>query len=241
MTNEFGWLESIGTLLRDSEYFGLFISVGAYLLGARLKSRFHSLLFNPLLIAIALVVLTLKTFDVDYERYEKSAHVLSYLLTPATICLAIPLYRQFETLKKNWKVVLSSILIGVFANCAIVCCVAKLFRFDDSAYATFLVKSITTAIGMGVAEELGGDVAIAVVTIILTGLTGAVFGEKILRFFRITRPLAKGLAIGTSSHAIGTARALELGEEEGASSGLAVALTGVLTAILAPFFAGLLR
>ncbi len=226
-------------LVRECAYFGLFVSVGAYLAGAALKKRFRSPLCNPLLVAIVTTIVALKLFHVDYKSYEKSAHVLSYLLTPATICLAIPLYRQFEAIKKNWKVVLAAILTGCFANCAIVYITAKLFALEHSAYATFLVKSITTAIGMGVTDELGGDVAIAVVTIILTGLTGAVFGEKILKIFRITAPIAKGLAIGTSSHAIGTARALELGETIGASSGLAVAVTGILTAILAPFFAGL--
>lgn len=232
-------LDIVGEFARSSAYFGLFISVGTYMIGLALRKRLRSPLCNPLLIAIVATIVVMEFCRVDYQSYDKSAGMLSYLLTPATICLAIPLYRQYEELKKNWKVVVAAIMTGCAANCALVFIVTKAFHLEHSAYVTFLVKSITTAIGMGIADELGGDVAIAVVTIILTGLTGAVLGEKILALFHITHPIAKGLAIGSSSHAIGTARALELGDDVGAASGLAVAVTGILTAILAPFFAGL--
>ena len=224
-------------LILNSAYFGVVLSVGAFLLGRALQKRIKHPLCNPLLIAIVLVILFLLVFDLDYESYQRSARYLSYFLTPATVCLAIPLYEQFELLKKNLRAVLAGIGSGVLASLCSVLALSLLFRLDHASYVTFLPKSITTAIGMGVSEELGGYVSITVAVIILTGILGNMFAETACRLFRITEPIARGVAIGSASHAIGTARAMELGPVEGAMSSLSIVVSGLLTVAGAAVFA----
>ena len=227
-------------LFVSSVYFGVVLSLGAFLLGRALQKRVKHPLCNPLLIAVVLVILFLLVFDVDYESYQSSAKYLSYFLTPATICLAIPLYEQFQLLKKNWRAVLAGILSGVLSSLCCVLVLALLFRLDHASYVTFLPKSITTAIGMGVSEELGGYVSITVAVIILTGILGNIFAQSACRLFRITEPIARGVAIGSASHAIGTARAMELGQIEGAMSSLSIVVSGLLTVVGAAVFANFL-
>ena len=163
---------------------------------------------------------------------------LSYLLTPATVCLAVPLYRQLTLLRKNLKAVIIGIVSGVLASMVSVLVFAKLFGLSHSQYVTLLPKSITTAIGMGVSEELGGLVTITVAVIIITGVLGNVIAEAVCKIAKIEEPIAKGLALGTSAHAIGTAKAMEMGPVEGAMSSLAIAVAGLLTVITASVFAG---
>ena len=183
------------------------------------------------------ILLVLK---VDYAQYQEGAKYISYLLTPATVCLAVPLYRQMSLLKKNLKAVAAGILSGVLASLCSVYLLARLFCLTHEQYVTLLPKSITTAIGMGISEELGGMVTITVAVIIITGILGNVIADFVYRIFRIEEPVAKGLALGTASHAIGTAKAMELGQVEGAMSSLAIAVAGLLTVIGASFFAPLL-
>ena len=170
------------------------------------------------------------------EVDNKGASFISWFLTPATVCLAIPLYEQWQLLKDNFKAVLFGIVSGVITSLATVFVLAKLMGLTHEEYVTLLPKSITTAIGMGVSDELGGYVTITVAVIIITGVLGNIFGELICRLFRITEPISKGLALGSASHAIGTAKAMELGEVEGAMSSLAIAVAGVLTVIGATIF-----
>ena len=203
-----------------------------------LKKKFECAFLNPLLISIIFVIGVVMLCGVDYESYENSAQYLSYLLTPATVCLAVPLYQQMTLLKKNLAAVACGILAGVLASLGSVLLLAFLFGLEHDVYVTLLPKSITTAIGMGVSEELGGLVTITVAVIIVTGVIGNVIGEAVCKLFRIYEPIAKGLALGTSSHAIGTAKALEMGEVEGAMSSLAIAVAGLLTVIGASVFAG---
>lgn len=224
----------------SSAYFGVVLSIGAFLVGRALQRRFKHPLCNPLLIAIVLVILFLLVFDVDYGTYQSSTKLLSTLLTPATVCLAIPLYEQFQLLKKNWQAVLAGILSGVLSSLCCVLVLALLFRLDHTSYVTFLPKSITTAIGMGVSEELGGYVSVTVAVIIISGILGNIFAESACRLFRITEPIARGVAIGSASHAIGTAKAIELGEIEGAMSSLSIVVSGLLTVIGAAVFANFL-
>ena len=165
------------------------------------------------------------------------AYYISFLLTPATICLAVPLYEQFKLLKKNWKAVVAGIVSGVVSSLVCIFLMALLFRFDHQTYVTFLPKSITTAIGMGVAEELGGYVSLAVVVIVITGVLGNVIADAVLKLFKIEEPIAKGIAIGSSSHAVGTAKAMEIGQIEGAMSSLSIVVCGLLTVIGASLFA----
>ena len=224
-------------LLGDSLFFGVAVSVLAYQVGMLVKKKWKLAVFNPLLISIILVIAVLLIFHVDYETYNEGAKYLSYLLTPATVCLAIPLYEQLEQLKKNVKAIVAGILSGVVTSLCSVLILALAFGLSHEEYVTLLPKSITTAIGMGVSEELGGIVTITVAVIIVTGVLGNIIAELICKIFRIHEPVARGIAIGSASHAIGTARALEMGEVEGAMSSLSISVSGLLTVIGASVFA----
>ena len=223
--------------IQSSAYFGIILSLGCYWIGTFLKKRFKSAVFNPLLIAVVLCCIFLLVFRIDYESYNASAKYLSYLLTPATICLALPLYLQLEKLRKNLPAILCSLAAGAVSSMGSVLLLSMLFGLSHQEYVTFIPKSITTAIGMDVSRELGGIVPVTVAVIILTGIFGNAAGELVLRLFRITEPMAKGLAIGAASHAIGTAKAMELGEVEGAMSSLAIVISGLITVAAASFFA----
>ena len=225
--------------ITESVFFGAVISFLGYEIGLLLKRKFKSAIFNPLLMGIIGVMGILAVLGVDYEAYNEGAKYISYLLTPATVCLAVPLYEQMHLLKKNIKAVAAGILSGVAASMVSVWLLAKLFSLSHQQYVTLLPKSITTAIGMGVSQELGGVVTITVAVIIITGVLGNIMADGLCRIFKITDPIAKGLALGTSAHAIGTSKAMEMGEVEGAMSSLAIAVAGILTVIAASFFTGL--
>ena len=224
-------------LIDNSVYIGVLISLASYALGVWLRKKTGLSFFNPLLVSIILVILFLSVSGISYSTYAESADYISFLLTPATICLAVPLYEQFKLLKKNWKAVVAGIVSGVVSSLVCIFLMALLFRFDHQTYVTFLPKSITTAIGMGVAEELGGYVSLAVVVIVITGVLGNVIAEAVLKLFKIEEPIAKGIAIGSSSHAVGTAKAMEIGQIEGAMSSLSIVVRGLLTVIGASLFA----
>lgn len=227
-------------LLCNSVFFGVVVSILGYEIGLFLKKKFNNGIFNPLLISILFVMAALVIFKVDFESYNNGAKYLSYLLTPATVCLAIPLYEQLDLLKNNFKAIIIGIFSGVAASLISVFLFALLFQFTHEQYVTLLPKSITTAIGMGISEELNGIVTITVAVIIVTGIIGNILAEVICKVFHIHEPIAKGIAIGTSSHAIGTSKAMEIGEIEGAMSGLAIAVAGLFTVIGASIFANLL-
>lgn len=221
----------------DSLFFGTVLSLAAYGVGVFLRSRWKFALFNPLLVAIILVVAFLVAADIDYATYNEGAKYISYLLTPATVCLAVPLYKQFSLLKANAKAVVLGIAAGVLASLGCILLLALLFRLDHTMYVTLLPKSITTAIGIGVSQELGGIPSLTVVVIILTGVLGNIFAELICKVFRITDPIAQGVGIGTATHAVGTARAMEMGQVQGAMSSLSIVVAGLLTVVAANLFA----
>lgn len=225
-------------IINNSLFFGAVLSLTAYEIGLLMKRKWKLAIFNPTLISVIAIIGVLNIFKIDYEKYNEGAKYISYFLTPATVCLAVPLYEQLELLKKNLKAVAAGITAGVAASLGGVFVLAKVFGLSQELYVTMLPKSITTAIGMGISEELGGIVTITVAVIIITGILGNVFAEAICKMFHITEPIAVGLAIGTSSHALGTAKAIELGEVEGAMSGLAIAVAGLLTVVGASVFAG---
>ena len=224
----------------SSVFFGVLVSLAAYFFALTLRKKTGLSMLNPLLMAILLVMALLTVFKIDYAAYNQSAKLLSSLLTPATIALAVPLYEQLALLKKHKKAILLGVFSGVITSLVCVFVLSLLFRLDHAAYVTLLPKSITTAIGMGVSEELGGHVSITVAVIILTGILGNMIAKSVCRLFGITDPVARGVAIGTSSHAIGTTRAMELGQIEGAMSGLSIVVAGVLTVAGASVFSLLL-
>lgn len=223
--------------LQDSVFFGVFISIVTYEIGALIKRKWNVAIFNPLLISIALIIIFLILFDVDYDTYDFGAQYLSYFLTPATVALAVPLYEQIEPLKNNWKAIIAGILSGALTSALCVLILSIVMGLDHKQYVTLLPKSITTAIGMGLSEELGGIVTITVAVIVVTGVIGNMFAEQICKLFHITDPVAKGIAIGSSSHAMGTSKAMEMGEIEGAMSSLSIAVSGLLTVVVSLIFA----
>ena len=227
-------------LILQTSCFGVLLSLLAYFIGLWIKRKFHHPLLNPLLIAMVLSVSCLVILKVDYESYASSARYLTILLTPATVCLAIPLYEQLHMLKANPSAILLGVIAGVLSGLGCILLLSLAFGLNHVEYVTLLPKSITTAIGMALSEELGGIPAITTAAIIITGIMGNVFAEGILKLAQIRVPLARGLAIGTASHAMGTAKALELGEVEGAMSGLAIAVAGLLTVVGASVFASFL-
>ena len=222
--------------LTNSVFFGAVISLVAYEIGILLKKKFKMAIFNPLLIAVICVMAVLMLFHIDYDTYNEGGQYISYLLTPATVSLAVPLYRQIELLKNNIKAVAMGILSGVLASMVGVYILARAFHLNSQLYVTLLPKSITTAIGMGISEELGGIVTITVAAIVITGIIGNMFAEGICKLCKIEHPIAKGLAIGTASHAMGTAKAMEIGEIEGAMSSLSIAVAGLMTVVGASIF-----
>jgi len=224
-------------LLQNSVFLGAFISIGSYAIGMWLKKVTKSSLANPLLISIVLVIGYLLLTGTSYESYKQGTSIITYLITPSTVCLAVPLYQQFEQLKRNYKAVVSGIVAGTLASACCILLMALAMGMDHEAYVTLLPKSITTAIGIGMSEELGGIVSVTVVCIVITGVLGNVFAEQFLKLIRITDPIAKGIAVGTSAHAMGTAKAMEMGEVEGAMSGLSIVVAGVLTVVTASVFA----
>lgn len=226
--------------ISGSLFFGMFISILGYEAGLLIKKKWKLAILNPLLISVLMVMLFLVLTGIDYDSYNSSAKYLSYLLTPATVCLAVPLYRELAQLRRNARAIAVGVVAGVLTSLGSVLLLCTLFGFTHEQYVTLLPKSITTAIGMGVSEELGGIVNVTVAAIIITGILGNMMAEAVCRIFRIQEPVARGLAIGSASHAIGTVKAMQMGEIEGAISSLAIAVAGIITVVGASIFANFL-
>ncbi len=220
----------------NSLFFGVLVSLIGYETGQYLKKKTGLAIVNPLLIAILFVIAVLLLFHIDYAVYEAGGVYLNYLLTPATVCLAVPLYKQIHLLKQYGFAIVLSVFAGTITSLLGVLILSVLFHLDHAMYVTLLPKSITTAIGMGMSGELGGIVNITVAVIVVTGVIGNVIGEWVLNMFRVKDRIARGLALGTSAHAIGTSKAMEMGEIEGAMSSLAIVVAGLLTVVGASVF-----
>lgn len=229
----------MNSFFTESVFFGAVVTILCYEIGLLLRDKVKKAICNPMLIALIAIIAILLLFHVDYETYYEGAKYLSYFLTPATVCLAIPLYEQIELLKKNVKAIVAGVTAGVLTSMLSVLGCAAVFQLSQKEYLSFLPKSVTTAIGMGISEELGGMVTLTVVVIMITGIAGAIVAELVMKLFRIKEPIAKGIGIGSASHVVGTAKAMEMGRLEGAMSSLSIAVSGVLTVIAASVFAGL--
>lgn len=229
----------MNSLLTETMYWGGLISIGSYVLGQYLHRKTKLIIFNPLLFSTALIIIVLLLFDIDYDAFYEKTSYLNYLLTPAAICLAVPLYEQIQLLKDNIKAIMVGILSGVISSLMIIACSSVFFHFSHEIYVTILPKSITGAMAMGISEELKGIPSLTIPVVIMTGITGNIVASSVCRFFKITNSIARGVAIGSASHAMGTAKALEMGEIEGAMSSLSIAVAGIMTVILAPIFANI--
>ena len=231
-------MKSMDSIVQSSAYFGFFITLFGYWVSTQIAKRMRSTLCNPLLLTIIFIIAFLKLADISYASYDNGAKYINYFLTPSTVCLAVPLYRQLKLLKEYAGAILISIMSGTAACAIMVFGLAKLFLLENSIYASLVPKSITTAIALGMSEELGGLSAVTVMAVFVTGILGAVIATTVFKIFKIEDPVAQGLAMGTASHAIGTSKALELGEIQAAMSSLAIAVTGILTVIVGPIVAG---
>lgn len=217
-----------------SPLFSVLISLLFYEIGLYINKKTKLAIFNPLLIAIILLIVLLKYSNISYEDYNKGGQFISFFLGPATVVLAIPLYKKFSLFKKNAISILIGISVGAVTGMLCVIGLSKWFGLSDLLIKSLLPKSITTPIGIVVSKQIGGLPAITVVAIILTGIVGSIIGPTLNKILKINDNIAMGIALGNSCHAIGTAKALQIGEEEGAMSGLTIGVAGILTVFLAP-------
>ena len=230
----------MSNFLSNSIFFGVLLCLLSYQAGVFLRQKTKIAAFNPLLISIIIVIFVLVMFHIKFEDFYKGSKYISFLLTPATVALAIPLYSKLTLLKSNFKAIMSGLIAGVLTSLISIFVMSLLFGLSHENYVSMLPKSITTAIGIGVSEELGGISTITTAVIIVTGVFGNVSADIVYKVFNITNPIAKGIGLGSSAHAIGTSKALEMGETEGAMSSLSIAVAGIITVIFASFFAKLI-
>lgn len=223
-------------ILQQSTYFGAFISIFFYWIGCYLQKKLKQPFLNPLLVAIVLMIAFLSFLQVDYETYRLSAGYVTYFLTPATVCFAVPLYKQMALLKANLPAVLTAVLAGCISHLAAVAGLGFLFHWNRDFLFSFLPKSVTTPIALGISREIGGMEELTVIGVTAAGLTGSILGPALLKLFHIENPIAQGLALGTASHAIGTSKAVELGDIQAAVSSVAIVVTGIMTVVLIPVY-----
>ena len=223
--------------LSGSAAWGVLLTLAAFALGTLRNKAPGKALVHPLLLGSIFVIILLSVLNIPYADYKVSAAPVNYLLLPATISLAIPLYEKWDLLKENAAAIIAGISVGTLVSLGS----ALALALAREQYATLLPKSVTTAISMDVAAELGGIAALTGAIVILTGIAGNLLAEVVCKIFHITDPIAKGVGIGTSAHAVGTSKALQMGEVEGAMSGLSIAVAGVLTAVLCPFFVSFIQ
>ena len=227
-------------ILSTNPFFGLFLIFFFYLLGTMLHKRWPNPLFTPLVFSIICIILLLLLLNIPYENFNEGGRFVNMWITPATVALAIKLEKNFDYLKKYYGEILSGIALGVVFHTIILVIMSILFRFDSELVATLFPKSVTTAIALGVSESLGGIVSLTVAIVVFTGVLGTIVGPPIFALFNITDPVAQGVALGSGSHAMGTAKAIELGDVQAAMSGLSIIITGIIIVILAPFLMGFL-
>ena len=223
----------------ETMYFGIVLSLLAYWISVQIRKKFPYPLFNPLLMSAILSIAVLSLFHIDFDTYNKGAQMITFLLTPSTVCLAVPLYKQSQILMKHLDAILLSLLSGCLAGMLSIIVLCLLLNTSHILLFSLLPKSITTAIAIGISELIGGNSTITVGMVIITGIFGAMIAKTICHIFKINHPVAIGLALGNSAHAIGTAKAIEFGEIEGAMSSLSIVIAGIFTVVFAPLIASL--
>lgn len=220
--------------ITSNPLFGVIISLIAFEIGKFIFQKTKLAIFNPLLIATVIVMVFLHYFNISVADYMLGGNLIVFFLAPATVVLAIPLFQQIDLLKKHFVPIIGGGIVGALVAILSVVTLGKLLGIDHQLLVSFMPKSITTPIGIELSKMLGGIPSITVFAIIITGITGNVTAPFIYSIFKIKHPVAKGLGLGISSHAVGTSRAIEMGEIEGAMSALSIVIAGILTIILAP-------
>lgn len=216
----------------DSPLFGIFLCIITYQIGILANRKLKLAVANPLMIAIVLCVAFLQIFHIPLEKFQNGGNMVNMLLGPVTAVLAITIYNQFDVLKRNFLPIFAGCLVGSITSMVSAYLLSNLFGLEENMISSMIPKSVTTPIAMGVAESLGGIVPITVAAVVFTGILGAIFAPVFIRIFRVKNSVAAGVAIGTSSHALGTTKAIQIGEVEGAMSGLAIGISGIITVLL---------
>ena len=224
----------------DTPLFGILISILAFEIGIFINKKTRLSILNPIVIAEVLIIVFMIVFNIDYEAYNKGGSIISFFLGPATVVLAVPLYKQIEKLKANGLPIIVGITVGCITAILSVCFLSKLFSLDEVIIMSLLPKSVTAAISMEVSSQIGGIPALTVAATVVTGIVGNVLWPYISKLFKIENDVASGISLGTSAHALGTAKAMELGEVEGGMASLAIGVAGLVTVILAPILTKLL-
>ncbi|WP_331618300.1 LrgB family protein [Serpentinicella sp. ANB-PHB4] len=218
----------------DSPYFGLVISILFFELGIIINKKTKIAILNPLLISIIAIIGVLQFFDIDFETYNQGGSLISFLLGPATVVLAVPLYKQIKLVKKNFVSILFGILLGSSSAVISTWYLSSWFGLSEEIRLSLVPKSVTTPIGIEISDSIGGIPSITIVGIVIAGILGAVIGPYVLKLFKIDDPIAVGISFGTSSHGMGTTKAIELGETEGAMSGIAIGIAGLISVMIIP-------
>lgn len=218
----------------NTPLFGILLSLIAFQIGTLMYKKTRFPVLNPLLVACTLIIICLLCFRIDFETYNLGGNYISFFLGPSTVVLAVPLYNKVRLLRTNAFPILAGIFAGCVAGISSIFLLSNLFKLDEVISRSLIPKSVTTPIGIEISKQIGGLPSITVAAIIITGITGAVLGPAICRFFHIRDKIAVGVAIGTASHALGTTRAIEIGETEGAMSGLAIGIAGLVMVFLVP-------
>lgn len=227
-------------IISNNMFFGIFISLIAFEIGLFIYKKTKLPIFNPLLTATILIIYFLKIFNIDFDTYNNGGQFINIFLGPATIVLAVPLYKKLNLLKENFLPIFSGILVGSLVSVLSVISIATFLGLDNSLTISLLSKSVTTPIGIEITNSLGGSSSITVLAIVLSGIIGAIVGPTVFKVLKINNPISRGVSLGTASHAVGTSKALEIGEQEGAMSSLSIGVAGIVTVFLAPLCYSLL-
>lgn len=219
-----------------SPFFGVVLTIFAYQAGISINRKVKHALANPILIAVLLIIAVLLLFDIPLEAYQQGGNLIYLFLAPATAALAVPIYKNWQILRLNWKPIIAGTMAGSFSSFVIVFALCRLFKLDQTLTLSLLSKSVTTPIAAGITEQLGGIVPIAIAAVVCTGIAGNILAPFLVKLFRVDDPVAQGIGIGTCSHALGTTRAITMGELQGAMSGLAIGLSGLFTVFWAFLF-----
>lgn len=218
----------------DNPIFGVAITILVFSISEKLNKKYKTPLLNPVLISVIIIISFLSLFNIDYSIYNKGGNIISFFLGPATVVLGVGLYKQIHLLKENFMPIIMGIIIGSISGLVSIIVLSKLFNLEDMLMLSLLPKSTTSAIAIDISNSIGGNPPITIGFVIITGVFGYIIAPSLLEKFKINDKVAKGISIGTASHVVGTAKALELGEIEGAMSSLAIGVAGLLTVFLAP-------
>lgn len=222
-------------MLNNNAFFCVFLTLSAFLLGRWMQNKWKSPILNPIPLGALFVGIVLAVVGMDVDHYQAGCAPLQYLLTPATICYAVSLYEQIGTMKKHIPAILLGVVLGTVASIGSIYLMAHLFGLDRVLTVSLLPKSVTTAIGMALSEEAGGIGALTTAAIIVTGVLGNMFGTVFCKLLGIKNPIAQGVAFGTASHAVGTAKAIELSQLTGAVSSMSLTFAGLVTVLFFSF------